>query len=76
METFHLLIKNTLKTLVLSTFYNDKNYSMFEFGKYANISVAKKLKIVEKDEDPHLEEDDEITEEDITANSKTEKFLV
>lgn len=49
---------------------------MFEFGKYANISVAKILEIVEKDEDPHLEEDDEITEEDITANSKTEKFLV
>lgn len=48
---------------------------MFEFGKYANISVAKKLEIVEKDEDPHLEEDDEITEEDITANSKTEKFF-
>lgn len=76
MEPFHLLIKNTLKRLGLSTFYNDKNYSMFEFGKYANISVAKKLEIVEKDEDPHLEEDDEITEEDITANSKTEKFLV
>lgn len=31
--------------------------------------VAKKLEIVEKDEDPHLEEDDEITEEDITANT-------
>lgn len=45
---------------------------MFEFRKYANISVAKKLEIVEKDEDPSLEEDYEITEEDITANSKTE----
>lgn len=45
---------------------------MFEFRKYANISVAKKLEIVEKDEDPPLEEDYEITEEDITADSKTE----
>lgn len=60
---------------VLSPFYNDKKYGMFEFRKYANISVAKKLEIVEKDEDLPLEEDDEITEEDITANSKTEKSL-
>lgn len=76
MELFYLLIKNIFKILVFFIFYNDKNYSMFEFGKYVNILVVKKLEIVEKDEDFYLEEDDEIIEEDIIVNSKIEKFLV